>query len=112
MISRNLFLTQRVYQVKVRYICTFLNIGAKQVGKNVFFIWEEEERKGPYDLALLGNCNHTIQSYVSFTYYAGFFAGGYKIIPEHYTQYRQPHTYKPLSSDPFEIPVPRLYYRV
>ena len=62
-----------------------INIGAKQGGKNVFFIGEEEESKGPLDLALLANCNHTIQSYGSFSYYAGFLAGGYKIIPEHYT---------------------------
>ena len=56
-----------------------INIGAKQGGKNVFFIGEEEESKGPLDLALLANCNHTIQSYGSFTYHAGFLAGGYKI---------------------------------
>ena len=86
------------------------NIGAKKGGKNVFFIGEEEESKGPYDLALLANCNHTIQSYGSFTYYAGFFAGGYKIIPEHFKRYWRPHTYKPLSLDPFENPVPRLYF--
>jgi hypothetical protein len=87
-----------------------INIGAKKGGKNVFFIGEEEESKGPYDLALLANCNHTIQSYGSFTYYAGFFAGGYKILPEHFKRYWKPHTYKPPSLDPFENPVPRLYF--
>lgn len=87
-----------------------INIGAKKGGKNVFFIGEEEESKGPYDLALLANCNHTIQSYGSFTYYAGFFAGGYKILPEHFKRYWTPHTYKPPSLDPFENPVPRLYF--
>ena len=87
-----------------------LKTSLKKGGKNVFFIGEEEESKGPYDLALLANCNHTIQSYGSFTYYAGFFAGGYKIIPEHFKRYWRPHTYKPLSLDPFENPVPRLYF--
>ena len=36
------------------------------------------------DLALLANCNHTIQSYGTFSYFAGFLANGYKIIPEHF----------------------------
>ena len=87
-----------------------INIGTKKMAKNVFFIGEETEDKSPYDFALLANCNHTIQSYGSFTYFAGFFSGGYKIIPEHFAKYRQPHTYRPLSEDPFEKPVPRLYF--
>ena len=74
----------------------------------MFFIGEEIEEKAPYDLALLANCNHTIQSYGSFTYSAGFFANGIKIIPEHFGQYRLPGQ-KPLN-DPFEKPLPRLYF--
>ena len=86
------------------------NIGNKKGGKNVFFIGEESEEMAPFDLALLANCNHTIQSYGSYTYYAGFFAGGYKILPEHFKEYWQPHTYKPPSLDPFRNPIPRLHF--
>ena len=40
------------------------------------------------DFALLANCNHTIESHGSFSYFAGAFAGGFKIKPSHFSQYR------------------------
>ena len=49
--------------------------------KNVFFLGSDNSAS---DLALLVNCNHTIQSYGTFSYFAGFLANGYKIIPEHF----------------------------
>ena len=36
------------------------------------------------DFALLANCNHTIESHGSFSYFAGAFAGGFKIKPNHF----------------------------
>ena len=42
------------------------------------------------DFALLANCNHTIESHGSFSYFAGAFAGGFKIKPRHLPKYREP----------------------
>ena len=33
------------------------------------------------DLALLANCNHTILSYGTFSFWSGFLSGGKRIIP-------------------------------
>ena len=87
-------------------------IGAKKIAKNVFFIGEEDKDRGAYDLALLANCNHTIQSYGSFTYYAGFFAGGLKILPQHFKEYRTSDTahLKQLKLNPLDHPLPRLVF--
>ena len=88
-------------------------IGAKKGGaKHVYFIGEEDKDKGPYDLALLANCNHTIQSYGSFTYYAGFFAGGLKVIPQNFPEYRTQDTFhiKQLKLNPLDHPLPRLIF--
>jgi len=43
-----------------------------------------------HDFALLANCNHTIESHGSFSYFAGAFAGGFKIKPNHFPKYREP----------------------
>ena len=86
-------------------------IGSKKGGKGIFFIGEESEVKSPYDLALLANCNHTIQSYGSFTFYAGFFAGGATVIPQHFAQYRtsiETQKSKILTENPIEHRLPRL----
>ena len=42
------------------------------------------------DFALLASCNHTIQSHGSFSFFAGAFAGGFKIMPNHLSRYREP----------------------
>jgi len=42
------------------------------------------------DFALLASCNHTIESHGSFSYFAGAFAGGFKIKPNHFQKYREP----------------------
>lgn len=87
-------------------------IGSKKIGKNVFFIGEEQEDKGPYDLALLASCNHTILSHGSFTYFAGFLANGLKIVPQHFQAYRnsQESTLKILKKNPLDFPLPRLHF--
>ena len=40
------------------------------------------------DFALLASCNHTIESHGSFSYFAGAFAGGFKIKPNNFAKYR------------------------
>ena len=56
------------------------------------------------DFALLAACNHTIESHGSFSYFAGAFAGGYKIKPEYFPEYRNPdHKDNPLyKEDPLK----------
>ena len=64
-------------------------IATKKAGsKNLFFIGDPTDVKGQYDLAILANCNHTIQSQGSYTYFAGFLANGLKFIPENFAEYR------------------------
>ena len=41
-----------------------------------------------HDLALMSLCNHTILSHGTFSYWSGYFAGGFVIRPEHFHQYR------------------------
>ena len=60
----------------------------KAASKNLFFIRDPTDLKGQYDLAILANCNHTIQSQGSYTYFAGFLANGLKFIPENFAEYR------------------------
>ena len=85
-------------------------IATKRGGsKNVFFLGSDNSAN---DLALLANCNHTIQSYGTFSYFAGFLANGYRIIPEHFSEYRtDQHLNIPLlRRHPFEEPLPELYF--
>ena len=105
------------YNLAFIYVSDDLNwgrvhIGTKKSGKNVFFIGEESEDMAPYDLALLANCNHTIQSYGTFSYFAGFLANGYRVIPEHFAEYRtDQHLNIPiLRRHPLEEPLPELYF--
>ena len=62
------------------------------------------------DFALLANCNHTIESHSSFSYFAGAFAGGYKIKPNHFQKYREPkfRNTKFWNKNPFSRIPPRL----
>lgn len=63
------------------------------------------------DLALLASCNHTIQSHGSFSAMAGILSGGLRILPEHFPQFRTADTQaKILTLDPFENPLPRIYF--
>ena len=41
-----------------------------------------------HDLALMSLCNHTIVSHGTFSFWAGYLAGGYVIRPEHFQEYR------------------------
>ena len=41
-----------------------------------------------HDLALMSLCNHTIISHGTFSEWAGYFAGGSVIRPEHFAKYR------------------------
>ena len=62
-------------------------------------------------LAILANCNHTIQSYGSYTYFAGFLVNGLKIIPENFAEYRlldQRNAIRILDKNPLENPLPKL----
>ena len=67
-----------------------------------------------FDLSLLSLCNHTITSYGTYTFWAGFLAGwgkGVRVIPPFMPKYRD----KNLVSyhyhlDPFESKLPRFYY--
>ena len=62
------------------------------------------------DFALLAHCNHTIESHGSFSYFAGAFAGGFKIKPNHFPKYREPRhrNNKFWTQDPFHHVPPRL----
>ena len=62
------------------------------------------------DFALLAICNHTIESHGTFSYFAGAFAGGYKIKPNHFLEYREPkHKGNPFwEQDPLHHIPPRL----
>ena len=62
------------------------------------------------DFALLANCNHTIESHGSFSYFAGAFAGGFKIKPNHFPKYREPkfRNTKFWNKNPFNSIPPRL----
>ncbi len=110
--------SKKKFNLAFIYVSDDLNWGRKRIGatkggsKNVFFISEESEDKSPYDLALLASCNHTILSYGSFGYFAGFLSNGYKIIPEHFKRFRKrEHAHiKKLDMDPFDSPLPRLTF--
>ena len=62
------------------------------------------------DFALLANCNHTIESHGSFSYFAGAFAGGFKVKPNHFSKYRELRHKKNgfWSKSPFKHPLPRI----
>ena len=62
------------------------------------------------DLALFANCNHTIESHSTFSYFAGAFAGGFKIKPNHIPKYREPkfRNTKFWNKNPFNSIPPRL----
>jgi len=68
-----------------------------------------------HDLAVLASCNHTIVSHGSFSYFAGAFAGGIVVNPDHFEDYRDPKhqdvdVIKRLSKNPLDHPLPRLYF--
>ena len=81
--------------------------------KDVYFVGNGKgtDKDGiGYDLALLVQCNHTIQSHGTYSYFAGVFANGLRIIPEHFREFRdKSHTNKILDQNPLENPLPRLY---
>ena len=81
----------------------------KKGSKNLFIIGNSSDADGKHDLALLASCNHTIQSYGSFTYFAGFLAGGLRIIPEHFDEY-DPLKANPFKKNPLGNPLPELYF--
>lgn len=64
------------------------------------------------DLCLLAQCNHTVTSHGSFSYFAGAFAGGFKIVPEHFREFRSEKTAKSrtFDGDPFENPLERMHH--
>ena len=85
----------------------------KAASKNLFFIGDPTDLKGQYDLAILANCNHTIQSQGSSTYFAGFLANGLKFIPENFAEYRlsdQKNAISVLDQNPLLNPLPKLYF--
>ena len=66
-----------------------------------------------YLISILASCNHTIQSYGSYTYFAGFLAHGMKIIPQHFVEYRNADSVDAtafLNKNPLENPLPKLYF--
>ena len=81
----------------------------KKGSKNMFIIGDPLDADGKNDLALLAICNHTIQSYGSYSYFAGFLAGGLRIIPEHFEEYDNLKA-NILKKDPLENVLPELYF--
>ena len=41
-----------------------------------------------HDLAVMSLCNHTILTYGTFSHWAGFLAGGSRVLPMHFPEYR------------------------
>ena len=65
-----------VFEVRimdVKYVITLLPLFSFSIG---------------HDLALMSLCNHTIISHGTFSYWAGYFAGGLVVRPEHFSTYR------------------------
>ena len=88
-------------------------VANKHGRKNIFFVGDPSDKFGQHDLALLAGCNHTIQSYGSFSFFAGFLAGGLKIVPQHFPQYRtrlEVNATNFLNLNPLDNPLPELYF--
>ena len=87
-------------------------IANKRGSKNLFFVGNPSDTYGGFDLGLLARCNHTIQSYGTYSYFAGFLAGGLKIIPQHFAKYRIQKNANSsfLLKNPLENPLPELYF--
>lgn len=66
------------------------------------------------DLSLLAACNHTILSYGTYTFWAGFLAGrgkGKRILPHFFPRYQSIRTSKVFYGEkPWKSKLPRLYY--
>ena len=66
------------------------------------------------DLSLLSQCNHTILSYGTYSFWAGFLAGqgkGLRIIPAFFEKYRtRTQTSYYFNRPPFESNLPRFYH--
>ena len=63
-----------------------------------------------HDLAVMSMCDHSILSRGTFSFWAGFLAGGSVILPCHIPQYRADFDNKEVCKrDPLEKPLPRLY---
>jgi len=63
-----------------------------------------------HDLALMALCNHTIISRGTFSFWAGFFAGGSVVRPEHFARYRKHEAnHNLLEEGPLEMSLPRIY---
>lgn len=66
------------------------------------------------DLALLSACNHTITSYGTYSFWAGFLAGGGKgerIIPPFFPKYRMKgQDSRQFNVHPFKSKMPRFYF--
>ncbi len=114
---------KKKYTLAFIWVSDDMDYGRKVIGrtkagsKNVHFIGNgnPSTESGAADFALLSMCNHTIQSYGSFSYFSGFLAGGIRVIPEHFKEYRvrNPKYNSPrtmLLKDPIENPLPRLLF--
>ena len=73
-----------------------------------------DDLTGALDLSLLSQCNHTITSYGTFSFWAGFLAGGgrgLRVLPAFFSKYRNKgQTSKHYFVPPFQSKLPRLYY--
>ena len=67
-----------------------------------------------YDLSLLSLCNHTITSYGTYSFWAGFLAGqakGVRIIPAFFPKYKSPSQVSyHFQVEPFTSKLPRFYF--
>lgn len=63
-----------------------------------------------HDLAVMSMCDHSILSRGTFSFWAGFLAGGSVILPCHIPQYRADFdNIVVCRRDPLKNPLPRLY---
>ena len=70
----------------------------------------EIDKSVGHDMALMAMCNHTILSHGTFSYWAGFLAGGASIVPQHFPEYRTPGTtFDVFKNHPLKDSLPRLH---
>ena len=81
---------------------------------DLFFVSKSEPMEASsvgHDLAIMARCNHSIISHGTFSYWAGFLAGGAVITPHHFPQYRKKGiVFDPMfKRHPLDEPLPRLH---
>ena len=80
----------------------------------VLFFSDQPSLSAALDMSLLSQCNHTILSHGTYSFWAGFLAGqgkGLRILPAFFDKYRTPtQTSHYFNGSPLESKLPRFYF--